>query len=103
VIMSVVIAESKKIFEFSGGREAVVTAEKAEALIQAIDVKDPSHIHLSNKSFSSEAAICIAKRLSTFKKIEIADISDIIAGRAFDTEDNMREYRRKQNNRVKCQ
>jgi Ran GTPase-activating protein 1 len=80
--MSVVIEGSRKIFEFSGGREAVVTTERAEALIQAIDVKDPSHIHLSNKSFSSEAAIFIAKRLSTFKKIEIADISDIIAGRA---------------------
>ena len=71
-----------RIFEFGGGREAVVTAEKAEALLSAIVVKDPSHIKLSNKSFSSEAAICISKHLLAFKNIEIADISDIIAGRA---------------------
>ena len=81
-MMSVVTKESKKIFEFSGDREAIVTAERAEALIKAIDVEDPCHIHLSNKSFSSIAAICVAKLLSTFKNIEIADISDIIAGRA---------------------
>lgn len=76
------MSSSKRIFEFGGGREAVVSAEKAEALIQAIDVNDPSHIRLSNKSFSSEAATIISKSLATFLNIEVADISDIIAGRA---------------------
>lgn len=76
------MSSTGKIFEFGGGREAVVTAEKAEALLSAIVVKDPSHIKLSNKSFSSEAALCISKHLLKFKNIEIADISDIIAGRA---------------------
>lgn len=76
------MSSAGKFFEFGGGREAVLTAEKAEALISAIVVEDPSHIKLSNKSFSSEAALCISKQLLTFKNIEIADISDIIAGRA---------------------
>jgi Ran GTPase-activating protein 1 len=76
------MSNTGRIFEFGGGREAVVTAEKAETLLSAIVVKDPSHIKLSNKSFSSEAALCISKHLLTFKNIEIADISDIIAGRA---------------------
>ena len=59
-----------------------MTSEKAESLLTAVTVKDPTTIKLSNKSFSFEAALCISKRLVTFKNIEIADISDIIAGRA---------------------
>ena len=73
---------SRQIFQFGGGREAVITTEKVESLIAAVTVDDPHHICLSNKSFSSEAAVCIANRLKTFHNIEIADISDIIAGRA---------------------
>lgn len=75
-------ARTDAIFQFGGGREAVITAEKAESLITAVLVEDPTHICLSNKSFSSEAAGCISKHLKAFKQIEIADISDIIAGRA---------------------
>mmetsp|Transcript_22072 Transcript_22072/g.21330 ORF Transcript_22072/g.21330 Transcript_22072/m.21330 type:complete len:491 (-) Transcript_22072:355-1827(-) len=75
------IATAKQIFEFGGGREAVITAEKAEILLQAVLELDPNHIRLSNKSFSSEAAIAISSRLIAFKGVEIADISDIIAGR----------------------
>jgi hypothetical protein len=75
------IISTQQIFEFGGSREAVITTEKAEILLRAIVEQDPIHIRLSNKSFSSEAAIVISNRLTTFRKIEIADISDIIAGR----------------------
>ena len=75
-------ARAGRVFQFGGGREAVITAEKAESLISAVTEDDPNHICLSNKSFSSEAASCIAMRLKSFQNIEIADISDIIAGRA---------------------
>lgn len=72
---------SSSIFEFNGGREAVITTEKAELLLTNVSVQDPTHIRLSNKSFSSEAAIAISKYLIKFNNIKIADISDIIAGR----------------------
>lgn len=71
------------IFEFGGIREAVLTIEKAEALLaQVSHIRDPQHIRLSNKSFSPEAATCIAEVLRGFKNIATAEISDIIAGRA---------------------
>jgi Ran GTPase-activating protein (RanGAP) involved in mRNA processing and transport len=70
----------KVLFEFGGGRE-MVSEDKARALLEGVgNITDPNHIRLSNKSFSSEAAAVVAGRLATFKNIEIADISDIIAG-----------------------
>lgn len=74
---------STDIFEFGGAREAVLTTEKAAALLaQVSHIKDPRHIRLSNKSFSPEAATSISEVLCQFKNIAIAEISDIIAGRA---------------------
>lgn len=72
-------------FQFGGGRE-VVSADKAAELLACLApfMDNPRHIQLSNKSFTSEAATLIASKLSTFKNIEVADISDIIAGRPED-------------------
>ena len=50
-------------------------------LLKSISVTDPSHIRLSNKSFDNAAAQKIADYISTLSNVEIADISDIIAGR----------------------
>jgi Ran GTPase-activating protein 1 len=74
------VAGSQVVFEFGGSRE-VVSAERAEVLLSDVTVVDPSHIRLSNKSFTSEAAALISKKLETFKNVQVADISDIIAGR----------------------
>lgn len=53
-------------------------------LLDASTVLDPTRIRLSNKSFSVDAAEVISTRLSTFKSITTADLSDIIAGRPED-------------------
>lgn len=71
---------SEGIFQFSGGRE-LVNEEKVEALLSSISVTNPSHIRLSNKSFDNAAAHKIATYLSSLSGVEVADISDIIAGR----------------------
>lgn len=47
-------------------------------------VADPVHVRLSNKSFDNGAAERIAQFLDTLTAVEIADISDIIAGRPED-------------------
>lgn len=60
----------------------MVDTGRAEVLISATtSVVDPLHVRLSNKSFSPDAATVIADRLRTFKNVQVADISDIIAGR----------------------
>ena len=70
----------RTVFEFSGGREMVNVTRLQELLIPLEDVKDPKVLRLSNKSFSKESAEILASRLVKFKNLEVADISDIIAG-----------------------
>lgn len=103
------MAESNRIFQFSGGRE-MVNGTKAEVkfiypwycksvnftlnffcnllfnqgLISEASEKDPQTIRLSNKSFDAEAAQKIAEKLKLFKNVSVVDISDIIAGRPED-------------------
>ena len=71
----------ERVFEFGGGRELVATEKAVELLACVAHVDNPLSIRLSNKSFTSEAAALIATKLTTFHAVEIADISDIIAGR----------------------
>ena len=76
--------EKSSVFELSGGRE-MVNEERAVELLAQIPASDAvTKIRLSNKSFSEGAASIIAERLSSFTSLEIADISDIIAGRPED-------------------
>ena len=77
------VSSSGQLFEFLGCRE-LVSAEKAALLLDSVTVNDPHVIRLSNKSFTSDAAKLISQRLSTFKNVKVADISDIIAGRPED-------------------
>lgn len=74
-------AEAGSVFEFGGKREMVDRARALELLATVAHVADPAAIRLSNKSFGIDAAEAIAERLSTFKNLRVADISDIIAGR----------------------
>lgn len=63
----------------------MVNEERAVELLAQIPASDAvTKIRLSNKSFSEGAASIIAERLSSFTSLEIADISDIIAGRPED-------------------
>ena len=52
-----------------------------QELVRANEISDPTHIRLSNKSFSVDAAEVIAQHLRQFSKVIVADLSDIIAGR----------------------
>lgn len=69
--------------ELSGGRE-LVNEKRAEELISAITVSNPTHIRLSNKSFDNAAATKIAQYLESLEGVTVADVSDIIAGRPED-------------------
>lgn len=53
-------------------------------MLASIEATDPISIKLSNKSFDQGAAHVIAARLREFKNIQVADLSDIIAGRPED-------------------
>lgn len=55
-----------------------------QELIKGINVSNPTHINLSNKSFDNGAAEKIAEYLGTLEGVTVADISDIIAGRPED-------------------
>jgi Ran GTPase-activating protein (RanGAP) involved in mRNA processing and transport len=76
--------ESMDLLEFSGPRENVdgVKADQLLALVK--DIKNPTKIRLSNKSYDIEAATKIAQYLETLEGVKIADISDIIAGKSND-------------------
>jgi len=69
------------IFEFGGGREMVETDRLNELLQTLTQIRNPSVIRLSNKSFSHPAAEALGEILVNFKNVKVADISDIIAGR----------------------
>ncbi len=49
--------------------------------MKQITVSDPIIVKLSNKSFDHEAAKLIAAEIEKFRFIQVADLSDIIAGR----------------------
>ncbi len=54
-------------FELSPGRE-MVDAARAEVLLAEVDASlDPHTVRLSNKSFSSDAAIILSERIKTYK------------------------------------
>lgn len=77
------ITDSAKpsVFKLGGGRE-MVDAARASVLLGDIPKDfDPSIVCLSNKSISAEAAEIIGNRLKQLSEVEVADISDIIAGR----------------------
>jgi len=61
-----------------------VNEKRAEELISAITVSNPTHIRLSNKSFDNGAATKIAQYLESLEGVTVADVSDIIAGRPED-------------------
>mmetsp|Transcript_25719 Transcript_25719/g.28048 ORF Transcript_25719/g.28048 Transcript_25719/m.28048 type:complete len:431 (+) Transcript_25719:98-1390(+) len=72
---------NRTTFQLSGGRE-LLNASKVETLLQEWVGVNPTHIKLSNKSFDVEAATKIAEFFQQItSNIEVADISDIIAGR----------------------
>jgi len=77
-------ASEERVFVCGGGREMVSLEKLQELLIPMQSINDPVILRLSNKSFSYEAAAAIATIISKFNSLEIADISDIIAGRPED-------------------
>lgn len=73
----------KVIFKLGGSREMVDLA-RATALLADVPQYDEGSVvavRLSNKSFSAEAATLIGDRVKSLPSVDIADISDIIAGR----------------------
>lgn len=50
----------------------------------AVTEANPTHVRLSNKSFDNGAAAVVAEYLSQLTELQVADISDIIAGRPED-------------------
>ncbi len=56
----------------------------SQQLISAASCFAPTHIRLSNKSFDNGAAVKISEFLKKLNDVDIADLSDIIAGRPED-------------------
>ena len=81
--MALFVAESvtDELFQLGGGREMVEYDRLHELLIPLANIRNPSIIRLSNKSFSHPAAQALAEVLLQFKNVKTADISDVIAGR----------------------
>lgn len=72
---------SEHVFEFGGVREMVDAVRAVELLSTVSHISNPSILRLSNKSFSIDAAKCIADTIASFDGLTHVDISDIIAGR----------------------
>eukprot|EP01036_Dinobryon_divergens_P059933 gene59933-79931_t len=68
-------------FVFGGGSEMVGLERLHELLVPLQAVQNPCTLRLSNKSFSDEAASFLASVIIPFNSLQVADISDIIAGR----------------------
>ena len=83
--MSSSSSSERECFQVSGPREAVLTAEHAEALMRPLmDEKNVSRfrkIKLSDKSFNVEAAKVAATAIERLQGLEVADFSDVIASR----------------------
>ncbi len=71
-------------FKLGGGREMVTEERMRELLLAIPEDLDPTHVYLSNKSFTLPAAELLASRLRGYKLVVVADLSDIIAGRPED-------------------
>ena len=57
----------ESVFELTTGREMVDAARAAVLLAEVDSALDPRTVRLSNKSFSSDAAIILAERIKTYQ------------------------------------
>lgn len=81
--MSGFLTDSVNIFQFFGSREAVDETRAVELVASVSCDAKPSHLKLSDKSFSESAARVIAASLrEKCKSVTVADLSDIIAGKS---------------------
>ncbi|KAJ8603025.1 hypothetical protein CTAYLR_001576 [Chrysophaeum taylorii] len=83
--MGVVLGE-RECFDVcvSHPEREVVGAERAEALLAPLgdrDLEAIRHVKLSNKSYTIEAAECVAAKLGDLFSVTSVDVSDVIAGR----------------------
>lgn len=74
-------APSDVVFYLPGNRENI-DGDKARAFVASFPSSEASKILLSNKSFNIEAANIIGDKIKTLTGVTVADISDIIAGKA---------------------
>jgi Ran GTPase-activating protein 1 len=82
---SIVTDASSTTFDLSiDGKREMLDATLTTQYLAPIDVAKLTHIRLSNKSFGNEAASILAPKLMEMKKLQVADLSDIIAGRMTD-------------------
>jgi Ran GTPase-activating protein 1 len=75
------ITPTEVLFSLSGSRENI-DADKARAFVHSFPSSEATKIQLSNKSFNIEAATIIGEKIKTLTGVTVADISDIIAGKA---------------------
>ena len=66
------------------GKREMLDAALATSYLSSIDSPNLTHIKLSNKSFGNEAVEILAPKLLEMKQLQVADLSDIIAGRMTD-------------------
>ena len=81
---NLVAKDAAVVYEFGGAREMVdkVRAEELVARVTLPEGKEFTHIDLSNKSFSDDAAIIIGADLKRrCGKVRVAHLADMIAGR----------------------
>ena len=70
-------------FQLAGAREAVGEERARELVAGVVCASAPTHLKLSNKSFSEGAARIIASALQErCQTVTVADLSDIIAGKS---------------------
>jgi len=87
--MSAFAQDEKSTFALSGGREVVDTTKANEFVNQWLAaggvIEGVKKVQLSNKSITADAALVFGEFLDRFSDtINVADISDIIAGRPED-------------------
>ena len=83
--MSSILEEAATTFDVSmdGKREMLDEARTLELLskIDSSNTTTITRIKLSNKSFGNEAVAVLAPKLASLINLQVADLSDIIAGR----------------------
>lgn len=71
------------VFQLTGPREAVTESRARDLLAAVVCSSEPTHLKLSNKSFSESSARVLAVELQErCRSVVCADLSDIIAGKS---------------------
>lgn len=75
------MASSFDICDAHPERELVSDSARASELLVPLTSSSITHVKLSNKSYTIEAAECVAEKMRTLDSVVSVDISDVIAGR----------------------